>query len=168
MNAQKMVRISLLVALAAVLSIIENQFAIPLAPWLKLGLANIMTLLALEMYGMKAAIAVSCLRSLIAGIFGTLPMLVFSFSAALASSAVMGILFNISRSNFSIVGLSVIGAVVHNATQLFIAYLILKLSISSLIFLSPFMLISATVAGIITGLIAKYLSKTINARQSES
>lgn len=161
MNTQKMVRLSLLIALATVLSMIENQFTVPLVPWLKLGLANIMTLVALSIYDARSAIAVSCMRSLLAGIFGTMPMLVFSFSSALSSSVIMGVLYLISNEKFSIIGISVIGAVVHNITQLFIAYLVLKLSISSLLFLSPFLVISATLAGIITGFIAKYIIKSI-------
>lgn len=161
MNTQKMVRLSLLIALATVLSMIENQLTIPLVPWLKLGLANIMTLVALIIYGGRAAIAVSCMRSLFAGIFGNLPMLVFSFSSALSSSAIMSVLYRISNKRFSIIGISVIGAIVHNTTQLFVAYIVLKLSVSSLLFLSPFLFISATFAGIITGLIANYIIKKI-------
>ena len=53
MDTQKMVRISLLVSLATVFSIIENQLPIPRPLWLKLGLANIITLVALMMYGIR-------------------------------------------------------------------------------------------------------------------
>ncbi|HGJ63824.1 TPA: heptaprenyl diphosphate synthase, partial [bacterium] len=122
MNVQRMARLSLLISLATVLSILENQFVIPIAPWLKLGLANIMTLLALQMYGMSSAITVSCVRALLASIFGSLPMLVFSFSSALTSSIAMGVLYLVSHNKISIIGISVIGAVIHNITQLFVAY----------------------------------------------
>ena len=161
MNTQKMVRLSLLVALGTVLSILENQLPIPRPPWLKLGLANIMTLVALMMYGVKAAVTVACLRSLLAGIFGSLPMLVFSFPASFISSLSMGILYSVFGKRFSVIGLSVFGAVVHNLTQSFVAFLILKLSYSSLLALSPFLLIAAIIAGVITGLIARYMIKLI-------
>ena len=161
MDAQKMVRLSLLVSLATVLSILENQFTIPLLPWLKLGLANIMTLIALTMYGAKAAITVACIRALLAGIFGTLPMLVFSFSAAISSSTAMGALYRISREKLSIVGLSVVGAIIHNITQLFVAYIFLRLSRYSLLALAPFMVLSAVGSGIITGFVARYINKSM-------
>jgi heptaprenyl diphosphate synthase len=161
MNTQKMVRLSLLVALGTVLSILENQLPIARPPWLRLGLANIMTLVALVMYDTKAAVTVACLRSLLAGIFGSLPMLAFSFPAAITSSLIMGILYRIFGKRLSIIGLSVSGAVVHNMTQLLIAFLILKLNSYSILALSPLLLIAGVIAGVITGLIARYMVKII-------
>lgn len=157
MDTRMMVRLSLLVALATVLSILENQLPIPRPLWLKLGLANIITLVALVMYGIRAAVIVACMRALLAGIFGALPMLLFSFPAAITSSLSMGILHRISGRKLSVIGLSVSGAVVHNLTQLLVAYFVLSLNRSSMIALAPLLIIAAVVAGIITGVIAKYL-----------
>ena len=160
MDTQKMVRLSLLVSLATVLRILENQIPIPRPPWLKLGLANVITLVALMMYGTRAAVTVACLRALLAGIFGTLPMLAFSFSAALTSSTAMGVLHRISGQRLSIIGLSVSGAVVHNLTQLLVAYFLLSLNLlsrTSILTLAAFLVLAAVVAGFVTGLIARYL-----------
>ncbi len=157
METQKIVRLSLLASVATVLSVLENQLPIPRPPWLKLGLANVVTLIALEIYGIRFAIAVACVRSLLAGIFGTLPMLIFSFSAALSSSTVMGILHRVSAGRLSIVGISVFGAVVHNLTQLLVAYLVLRLNCFSLLAIAPVLILSAVLACIVTGLIAKYV-----------
>jgi heptaprenyl diphosphate synthase len=168
MDTQKMVRLSLLVSLATVLSILESQLTIPLLPWLKLGLANIMTLIALTIYGAKAAITVACIRALLAGIFGTLPMLAFSFSAALSSSTAMGVLYRISREKLSIVGISVVGAIIHNITQLFVAFILLRLSHSSLLALTPFMVLFAVGSGIITGFIARYINRAMNIQTRNS
>lgn len=161
MDTQKMVRLSVMVALATVLSILENQLPIPRPLWLKLGLANIMTLLALIMYDIRAAMTVACIRSLLAGIFGSLPMLAFSFPAAITSSFTMGLLYRILGKRFSIIGLSISGAVIHNLTQLLIAYLILNLSYSSILALSSFLILAALGGGIITGLIARYIIRII-------
>jgi heptaprenyl diphosphate synthase len=152
-----MVRLSLLVSLATVLSILENQLPIPRPLWLKLGLANIITLVTLVMYGIRAAVMVACVRSLIAGIFGALPMLIFSLPAALTSSLSMGGLYRVSGQRFSMVGLSVLGAVVHNMTQLLVAYFVLSLNSSHIYALAPFLILAAVGAGIVTGLIARYL-----------
>jgi heptaprenyl diphosphate synthase len=157
MDTQKMVRLSLLVSLATVLSILENQLPIPRPLWLKLGLANVITLVALIMYGIRAAITVACIRALLAGIFGAPLMLVFSFPAAITSSTAMGILHRISGQRLSIVGLSVSGAVVHNLTQLSVAYFVLSLSRSSILALAPLLILAAVGAGLVTGLMARYV-----------
>jgi heptaprenyl diphosphate synthase len=157
MDTQKMVRLSLLVSLATVLSILENQLPIPRPLWLKLGLANVITLLALIMYGMQAAVIVACVRALLAGIFGVLPMIIFSLPAAFTSSLSMGVLHRVSGRRLSIIGLSVSGAVVHNLTQLLVAYFVLDLSRSSILGLAPILVLVAVGAGLVTGLIARYL-----------
>ena len=160
MDTRKMVRLSLLVSLATVLSILENQLPIPRPLWFKLGLANIITLVTLIMYGTWSAVAVSCMRALLAGIFGALPMLLFSLPAAFTSSLSMGILHRISGRRLSIIGLSVSGAVVHNLTQLLIAYFVVKqLNRSVTMALAAILIIVAVVSGVITGLIARYLIK---------
>jgi heptaprenyl diphosphate synthase len=89
-------------------------------------------------------------------------MLAFSFSAALSSSTAMGVLYRISREKLSIVGLSVVGAIVHNITQLFVAFILLRLSHSSLLALTPFMVLFAVGSGIITGFIARYINRAMN------
>ncbi|MBD3182088.1 heptaprenyl diphosphate synthase [Candidatus Poribacteria bacterium] len=158
-DSRRTVRISLLVALATVLSIFESQLPIPRPPWLRLGLANIITLIALEIYGVKSAVTVACVRSILAGLFGSLPMLIFSFPAALSSSLAMGFVYTITGKKFSLVGVSIIGAVIHNTTQLLTAQVILKLSRSSVIFLFPVLILAALISGLITGLIARYMVK---------
>jgi heptaprenyl diphosphate synthase len=157
MDTQRMVRLSLLVSLATVLSILENQLPIPRPLWLKLGLANVITLVALTIYGIRAAVTVACIRALLAGIFGALPMLAFSFPAAITSSTTMGILHRISGQRLSLIGLSVSGAVVHNLTQLLVAYFVLSLSRSSILALAPLLILAAVGAGLTTGLMARYV-----------
>jgi len=162
MDTRKMVRLSLLVSLATVLSILENQLPIPRPfPWLKLGLANIITLVALTMYGTRGAVTVACIRSLLAGLFGAFFMLLFSFPAAVTSSLSMGFLHRISGSRLSLVGLSVSGAVMHNLTQLLVAYFTLSLSRFSITALASFLILHAVAAGIITGLLARYLVRRV-------
>ena len=85
----------------------------------------------------------------------------FSFPAALTSSLSMGVLHRVSGQRLSVIGLSVSGAVVHNLTQLVIAYFVLSLSRSSILALTPLLVIAAVVAGFVTGLIARYLLKHV-------
>ena len=157
MDTQKMVRLSLLVSLATVLSILENQLPIPRPLWLKLGLANVITLITLVMYGTRAAVTVSCVRALLAGIFGALSMLLFSFPAAFASSLCMGLLHLVSGQRLSIIGLSISGATVHNLTQLLVAYFVLNLSRSGILAIAPILILAAVGSGFLVGLLARYL-----------
>jgi len=157
MDTRKMVRLSLLVAVATVLSILENQLPIPRPfPWLKLGLANITTLVALMMYDTRAAMTVACIRALLVGIFfAPLPMLIFSFPAAVTSSLSMGALHRMSGRRLSVIGLSISGAVVHNLTQLLIARFVLSLNRSSILAITPLLIFAAVTAGLVTGLITR-------------
>ena len=170
MDTQKMVRLSLLVSLATVLGILESPLRIPLLPWLKLGLANIITLVALTMYGTREAVTVACVRALLVAIFaGTLPMLPISFPAALISSLSMGGLRGISGQRLSVIGLSVSGAVAHNMTQLLVVYIMvivlpdsaLSLSRSNIMFVTSLLILTAVAAGTVTGLIARYLIRRL-------
>jgi len=87
-------------------------------------------------------------------------MLLFSLPAAFTSSLSMGVLHRISGRRLSIIGLSVSGAVMHNLTQLLIAYFVVKkLNHSVIMALAAILIIVAVVSGIITGLIARYLIK---------
>ncbi|MFC1718629.1 Gx transporter family protein [Candidatus Poribacteria bacterium] len=167
MDTRKMVRLSLLVSLATVLGVLESQFRIPSPfPWLKLGLANIITLVALTMYGTSGAITVACVRALLVAIFvGALPMLPISFPAALISSLSMGGLRSVFGQRLSVIGLSVSGAVAHNMTQLLVVYIMvivlpdstLSFTRSNILFVASLLILTAVVAGSVTGLIARYL-----------
>jgi heptaprenyl diphosphate synthase len=84
-------------------------------------------------------------------------MLAFSFPAALTSSLGMGVLHRISGKRLSIIGLSISGAVVHNLTQLSIAYVMFSFSRSVTLALAAILTLAAVGAGFVTGLIAVYL-----------
>jgi heptaprenyl diphosphate synthase len=70
-DTRKIVYISLLVAMSVVLHTLEQMIPLP-SPWIKFGISNIATLLALVLLGFKEAIIVTLLRVLIGSIlFGT-------------------------------------------------------------------------------------------------
>ena len=66
MKSRKMIYLSLLVTCGIVLHIIENMFPVPFPiPGAKLGLANIISLLAIVIYGLKEGLIISALRCII-------------------------------------------------------------------------------------------------------
>lgn len=168
---KKIVYISVLIAVASTLQIVESLFPHPL-PWLRLGLANMITLTSLVIFGYAVAIQVAVLRTILSSfLLGTFftPGFFLSFSGALVSALVMGGVYSLGRigkSNpspqylfgFSIIGVSILGAVSHNVTQLFLAYLFL-IRHKGVFLTLPFLIVAAVVTGFITGYGANYLSR---------
>lgn len=117
--------IAKMAALAIGLSLAEAAIPSPL-PGIKPGLANIVTLLVLGRYGLRAAIWVSLLRvvagSLILGTFLS-PSFVLSLGGALASLGMLALARHLPHGWFGPVSLSTLASFAHMAAQLSIVYL---------------------------------------------
>ena len=90
-----------------------------LGPWFKLGLANIMTLLALVMLGARAAFMLAIARVVIGSIFiGTLftPTFFISLAGALTAATVLVVLYKMFP-RMSLIALSLLAAVAHMSGQ---------------------------------------------------
>ena len=61
--------LSLIVALGMVLHRLEILIPLP-SPWIKLGLANVMTLVTLIFFGLRDAVTVTLLRIMLGSIIG--------------------------------------------------------------------------------------------------
>ena len=155
---QKTQRIAVLVAVSCVLQVSESFIPHPI-PGLRLGLANIITLVALVNVGFGHALEIAILRTFLSSfIMGT--FLSFSFilsiSASCVSTIVMGILYSLARSRkcaLSIIGISILGALSHNIIQLFLAYVLFIHHPGIFVFL-PWLLIGGVFMGWINGMIA--------------
>lgn len=158
-ETSNMHKIALLVSLSCILQIAESLIPHPI-PGLRLGLANVITLIALATLGFGCALEITILRTILSSfIMGTFmsPGFILSFSAGLISTLIMGFLFWLLRFGnplkLSIVGISIIGAFFHNLAQLYLAYLILIRHMGIFVFL-PWLTIGAVVMGWITGIAA--------------
>lgn len=164
MTTHKITTVAVLVALASILHVIESFFPSPLPiPGAKLGLANIVTLLTLVLFGWKTGFQVAFLRimigSLLSGSFLTTGFFL-AFSGAMVSTLVMALCLYLF-SGFSVVGVSVAGAVFHNLGQLAMASLIIEHI--GIFFYLPVLLLAAIPTGLFTGFILKYLLKHLKA-----
>lgn len=154
----KVVRLSMLVACASVLQVAETLFPHPL-PGVRLGLANIITVVALVYVGPGSAIQLAVLRTLVSSmVLGTFltPTFVLSLSGAVLSAVVMALLYRVSgrgQLSFSLVGISVGGAVSHIATQMAMVYLLFIRS-NGVLWLWPWLCLAAVATGLLTGMIA--------------
>ena len=158
-DTKRLVTLAMLVSVAMILSYIESLLP-PLAaiPGVKLGLSNVATLFALLTLGPLAAISVSLVRVFLSALlFGNAMALIFSLFGAALSLIVM-ILFSRLKI-FSPVGISILGAVAHNAGQIIAAMIVLKTS-AIVYYLAP-LVVSGTLAGIVIGIVSGLLSKRL-------
>lgn len=150
-NTRRVTNLAILVSIGLVLSIIESMFPplLPL-PGAKLGLANIATVIALYLFGPSMALEVTVLRCLLGGLLrGSVVGLFLSFSAGLASTLVMILLYYIAHEYLSVIGVSVAGAVTHNVAQLAAAYLIVGQA--ALFYYLPYLALVSVPTGLFVG-----------------
>jgi len=166
-DKKEIIRIALLVSCACVLQVAESLIPHPV-PGVRLGLANLITLVALVNIGFGTSLKIALSRVLISSfILGTFlsPSFILSFSGTLVSTLLMGFFFKLStggfRTRFSIIGISIIGSLSHNITQLSLAYLLLVKN-SAILLLWPWLLLSGVIMGWITGLIAIQVCRKLN------
>ncbi len=160
MKTKQLVLLAVLVTFALILSYIETFLpAIPV-PGAKLGLANIATLLALVLFDFKSSLLVVVLRTTIAALlFTTLVTLLYSLSGGLVSLLVMALLLKSWKEHFSVIGISIAGAVFHNLAQVVVAVFVL--GTSGVLSLIPYLIAVALLTGAVIGITAKYLLKYI-------
>lgn len=163
-NTRRIVIIALFVALAAALSIVERSIILPGAPpGVKLGLANVMTLLSILMLGYKDAFLVVAVRCLLGALLGGNPVsFLFSITGGLLSALVMIVMWHYFRNHISIVNISVIGAVCHNVGQLIVAALLAR---DFLVYIMlPVLMASSVITGYVVGVITRQVHKSLIAR----
>lgn len=155
---------SLLISIGLALHIFEGFIPNPLVlifPGARLGLANIIALIALVKLGFKSAITINVFRVIIAGLVqGTPISLLYSLSGAILSTTTMYIAYKYLSRVFSLVGVSVLGAIAHNTGQLIVASIIIN-NIGIFIYL-PFMVLISLLTGIFIGLTGEYTIRKIN------
>ena len=150
----------LLIALAFVLSYIETLFPVYMgAPGVKLGLANLVTVIALYGLGVKEAFAINLVRVILAGFtFGNMASILFGLAGAFLSLLLMATCKYFRL--FDMVGISILGGVAHNIGQFLIAAFVTKtFGVFSYL---PVLLIAGTVAGALIGLLGGLILKRIS------
>ena len=155
MKVQKLTQLALFAAMSMILSYIEVLFPFQMGiPGAKLGLANLVVLFVLYLYGIKEACYINFIRIILMGLlFGNLYSIMYSISGACVSMIFMVILKRFR--GFSVVGVSIIGSVGHNLGQIIIAFIIT--TTSGVLFYVPFLMIVGMVSGLVIGLLVRLL-----------
>ncbi|TAH69501.1 MAG: Gx transporter family protein [Anaerolineaceae bacterium] len=160
MNSKKIASYGLFIALAFIFSYIESLIPIPFpVPGIKLGLANLVVIIAIYGIGLKEAFVLSMVRILLVGFtFRDPSTLIFSFAGGLLSWLTMAIFKKLKL--FSMVGVSILGGIAHNIGQIIVA--IMYVNNTSLIYYLPLLMISGVVSGTLIGILGALILKRLN------
>ncbi|VBB07858.1 heptaprenyl diphosphate synthase component i [Lucifera butyrica] len=162
-STKRMIVLAFLLTMAIMLHVVESWLPLPLpVPGIKLGLANFISLFVIVAYGWRETLSVALLRVLLGSLLnGTFLGLTFamSLSAALISTTAMVLTYRFLYPTFSLVGVSVIGAVFHNLTQILVACVVI--SSAGLLWYLPYLILFAVPTGVITGLTARHFMTRI-------
>ena len=156
MKTKKMVFLGLMVGYSLILYILETYIPNPFIvffPGAKLGLTNIITLVSLLIFGFKETFIIVTVRVILSSIFaGPMSYLLFSIGGAYLSLIVMFLVTKIT--GFSVIGVSIAGAIAHNMGQLLVASILVEnfLMITYL----PFMLATSLVTGLFVGIVSQF------------
>lgn len=155
-KTRKMTLLALIISQALVLHYIEGFIPV-LAPGAKLGLANIMTMVTLALFGFKEAIVVVVIRSILGPILGgSVTGILYSLSGGILSGIVMAVIYINFEDYFTFMGISTAGAVFHNIGQLLTASWLFG-TIGTLFTYLPILMLAAVVTGYFNGLVSRYL-----------
>lgn len=158
MKTKHLTTLAMFSTLALIIFTIESAIPplIPI-PGIKLGLANIITLVLLHNYSAKDAFLVLMVRILLAGFFfGQALSLLYSLVGGIVCFVAMLLVHRLLKGNYLFL-VSIIGGIFHNLGQITIAYLVTEVP-GVLVYL-PFLLLSGIVTGLFTGLCAHFMNR---------
>ena len=149
----------MLISLAFIFSYIEAAIPIPIpVPGVKLGLANLVSIVGLYTVGIKGTIAVSLVRIVLVGFtFGNLSSMIYSLAGGTVSLIFMILLKKTGK--FSQVGVSIMGGIGHNIGQLTAAALITETA--GVFYYLPFLMVAGVIAGAVIGLLGALVTARI-------
>lgn len=165
-RTQKMIYISLLSAQAVILGLAERSIPFPFAfaPGAKLGIANLITIVAIFTLPIKDSFKVVWMRLLMTTLLGgTISTFMYSTAGALLSFIGMLLVKNIGRDKVSIIGISATGGILHNLGQLIVASTIAQ-TWTVLLYL-PVLSIMGILSGVAIGIAANFLMEHVSTIQ---
>lgn len=158
---QRYIFLSLLTAAALILSIIEGMIPLPyIAPGAKLGLSNIVTLTVIVVFGFKDALLLVILRCILLMLVATNPItFIYSIASGIMSTIVMYVGLKYFK-KLSFIGISVLGAMTHNATQVTVAAILF--GTFNLYYYLPVLSLVSIFTGCFVGYSTIFVSENLN------
>jgi len=165
-STRETVTLGLLIAIALVLSYFERFIPMNIGvPGVKLGLANVVTLLCIGLYKPNRIYLLIVVRVMLASvIIGSMMSFWYSLAGGLLSGTAMLLTAWVLKDKVSLIGISAIGAIFHNFGQLIIVSFVTGSSYVALTYF-PMLMVSGIVTGIFIGLVGQmtkpYLVKVL-------
>lgn len=146
-------------ALALIFSYVETLIPISFGiPGVKLGLANLIIVIALFKLKLKETYLLAVTRVLLSGfLFGNYFSIIYSLAGALLSLTVMVLLKR--AEGFSVVGISIAGGVFHNIGQLFVAMAVVEMF--AVAYYVPVLLVAGLITGLMIGILAQEMLRRL-------
>ena len=163
---RRVTTLALIVALGVVLHRLEALIPLP-SPWIKLGLANVMTLVTMVFLGFRDALTVTLLRVILGSIlWGTFlsPTFFLSLAGGVAATFTMATVYYHCKNPFSLIGISICAAYAHTLAAVICIYLF-WIQNESFLKLLPVFLTFALITGILNGIIGNYIMKKLTEEQ---
>ena len=156
---RKVAYFGVLTALALIFSYVESLIPISLGiPGVKLGLANLIVVVALYKMSWAEASVISVVRIIVAGfMFANVFSILYSLSGGILSFTVMALLKRTGK--FSVFGVSMAGGVAHNIGQITVAAFVVQTF--SVTYYVPVLIVAGVVTGFIIGILAKEMLKRL-------
>ena len=163
----KIRKITILAALSAfaiILGYVETLIPLNFGiPGIKLGVANLVIVVMLFAdrfsFGFRDTLIVNLIRIFIVGImFSNVYGIIYSLCGGLVSLLVMYLLKRTGA--VSVLGVSIIGGVMHNLAQLIVAMIVVEQL--KVIYYAPVLLLSGSICGAVIGVAGGILSSRIN------
>lgn len=152
-SSYKIALFGMLSAVALVLSYLESL--IPTTAFMpmgvKAGFSNIATMFAASSLGLPAALAITLIKALFAGVTRGAIAMLMSFCGGMLSTLVMYLLFRYTKAGYLLIG--VISALTHNLGQLAAAAVMVQSA--TIIGYAPVLIISGIITGAVTGSILR-------------
>lgn len=158
-STRKIAYMGMFIAVAMVFSYVESLIPVNIAvPGVKLGLANLVTIVVMFKMDVRSAWVISLIRVVLSALlFGNLSIMVYSLAGAVLSLLVMTLCMKMKI--FGLLGTSILGAVSHNAGQIIMAAILMKSG--NIMLYIPVLCISGTIAGICIGLAGAVLVRNL-------
>ena len=146
-------------ALALIFSYVETLIPVNFGiQGVKLGLANLVIVIALYKMKLSDAFLLSVVRVVLSGfIFGNYFSILYSLSGGVLSLAVMALLKR--AGGFSVIGISISGGIAHNIGQLIVAMLVVETF--RVAYYLPVLLLAGMLAGSVIGIAANEMLKRL-------
>lgn len=151
-SVQNIALCGLLTAMMLVLGFLETFIPVtPGIPGVKLGLSNGVLLFALYMLDAPTTFLLMVLKVVLSGLlFGGVSAMMYAMAGGVLSVITMMIL---RKCNFSIIAVSMVGAVMHNVGQVLLAMVILQTP--KLMYYMAVLMLIGLAAGFVTGIAAR-------------